>query len=59
VSRVADWLADTHEATLACYVRERDDVRTKLRSTNALERHHHEVRRPTFLPQPLPMRHTA
>ncbi|HLA88939.1 MAG TPA: IS256 family transposase [Gemmatimonadaceae bacterium] len=42
--RLADWLADTHEATLPCYVLERDDVREKLRSTNSLERHHNEVR---------------
>ncbi|MGQ0646065.1 MAG: IS256 family transposase [Gemmatimonadaceae bacterium] len=45
--RVADWLADTHAATLACYTLDRDDVRTKLRSTNSLERHHNEVRRRT------------
>lgn len=52
--RLADWLADTHDATLACYVLERDDVRTKLRSTNALERHHHEVRRRTRVIQIFP-----
>lgn len=45
--RLADWLADTHEATLHCYDLERDDVRTKLRSTNGLERNHMEVRRRT------------
>jgi len=45
--RLADWLADTHDATLACYALERDDARTKLRSTNSLERHHQEVRRRT------------
>lgn len=45
--RLAEWIADTHDATLACYILERDDVRTKLRSTNSLERHHHEVRRRT------------
>lgn len=45
--RLADWLADTHEDTLACYVLQRDDVRTKLRSTNSVERHHVEVRRRT------------
>ena len=45
--RLADWLADTADATLACYVLERDDVRTKLGSTNPLERHHVEVRRRT------------
>ena len=45
--RLADWLADTYDATLACYVLERDDVREKLRSTNSLERHHVEVRRRT------------
>lgn len=43
--RLADWLADTHGETLACYALSRDDVRRKLRSTNALERHHQEVRR--------------
>ena len=47
--RLADWLADTYDATLACYVLERDDVRTKLRSTNSLERHHEEVRRRTHV----------
>jgi transposase-like protein len=52
--RLADWLADTHEATLACYVLERDDVRLKLRSTNALERHHVEVRRRTRVIQIFP-----
>jgi putative transposase len=52
--RLADWLADTHDATLACYVLERDDVRTKLRSTNSLERHHHEVRRRTRVIQIFP-----
>lgn len=45
--RLADWIADTYDATLACYALERDDVRTKLRSTNGLERHHMEVRRRT------------
>jgi transposase-like protein len=45
--RLADWLADTHAETLACYVLSREDVRTKLRSTNAVERHHMEVRRRT------------
>ena len=45
--RLADWLADTHDATLACYAHERDDVQHKLRTTNALERHHKEVRRRT------------
>jgi transposase-like protein len=45
--RVADWIADTYDATLACYALERDDVRHKLRSTNGLERHHREVRRRT------------
>lgn len=47
VPRLADWLLDTSDATLACYVLERDDVREKLRSTNSLERHHVEVRRRT------------
>lgn len=41
------WIADSYDATLACYALERDDVRTKLRSTNGLERHHMEVRRRT------------
>jgi transposase-like protein len=45
--RLADWLADTHPATLACYALTRDDVRQKLRSTNALENHHQVVRRRT------------
>jgi len=45
--RVADWLADTNGETLACYALRRDDVRRKLRSTNAVERHHQEVRRRT------------
>jgi len=45
--RLADWLADTHGETLACYALRRDDVRRKLRSTNAVERHHQEVRRRT------------
>lgn len=45
--RLADWLADTHDATLACYVLERTDVRERLRSTNSVERHHVEVRRRT------------
>jgi putative transposase len=45
--RLADWLADTYLETLACYALTRDDVRLKLRSTNALERHHEEVRRRT------------
>jgi putative transposase len=52
--RLADWLADTHDATLACYVFTRDDVRTKLRSTNGLERHHVEVRRRTRVIQIFP-----
>lgn len=43
--RLADWLADTHDETLACYVLSREDVRRKLRSTNGLERHHEEIRR--------------
>jgi putative transposase len=45
--RVADWLADTHGETLACYTLSRDDVRRKLRSTNGLESHHQIVRRRT------------
>jgi len=45
--RVADWLADTHDDTLACYALSRDDVRRKLRSTNAVEGHHHVIRRRT------------
>ena len=47
--RVADWLLDTFPATLACYALERDDVRLRLRSTNALERHHREIRRRTHV----------
>ncbi len=45
--RLADWLADTHTETLACYALSRDDVRRKLRSTNAVECHHQVVRRRT------------
>lgn len=45
--RLAEWLTDTAAATLACYALARDDVRRKLRSTNAVERHHGEVRRRT------------
>lgn len=45
--RVADWLADTHGETLACYALSRHDVRRKLRSTNAAEAHHQVVRRRT------------
>lgn len=45
--RLADWLADTHAETLACYALSRDEARRKLRSTNAVERHHEEVRRRT------------
>jgi len=45
--RLADWLTDTAAETLACYALTRDDVRRKLRSTNAVERHHEEVRRRT------------
>jgi len=45
--RVADWLADTHAETLVCYVLPRDDVRRKLRSTNAVEGHHQVIRRRT------------
>lgn len=52
--RLADWLVDTHEATLGCYVLEGDDLRTRLRSTNSLERHHHEVRRRTRVIQIFP-----
>ena len=52
--RLADWLADTSDATLACYVLERDDVRAVLRSTNSLERHHKEVRRRTRVIQIFP-----
>jgi transposase-like protein len=47
--RAADWLLDTHHATLACYVLERDTVRLLLRSTNSLERHHREIRRRTYV----------
>lgn len=52
--RLADWLADTHEATLACCALEYDEVRRKLASTNSLERHHHEVRRRTRVIQIFP-----
>ncbi|MEA3247862.1 MAG: IS256 family transposase [Gemmatimonadota bacterium] len=52
--RLADWLADTHAATLACYILEYDEVRRKLCSTNSLERHHHEVRRRTRVIQIFP-----
>ncbi len=45
--RVADWLADTHGETLACYALSRDYVCRKLRSTNAVEAHHQIVRRRT------------
>lgn len=45
--RLADWLADTHGETLACYTLCRDDVRRKLRSTNAVEGHHQVIRRRT------------
>ena len=45
--RLADWLADTYAETLACYALSRDDVRRKLRSTNAAECHHQVVRRRT------------
>lgn len=44
---LADWLTDTAAETLTCYALVRDDVRRKLRSTNAVERHHEEVRRRT------------
>jgi transposase-like protein len=47
--RLADWLQDTHQETLACYALAREDVRRKLRSTNAVERHHEEVRRRTHV----------
>ena len=52
--RLADWLADTCDTTLTCYVLERDVERDKLRSTNALERHHVEVRRRTRVIQIFP-----
>lgn len=52
--RLADWLADTHHATLACYILEYDEVRRKLASTNSVERHHHEVRRRTRVIQIFP-----
>ena len=45
--RLAEWLADTAAAILACYALSRDDVRRNLRATNAVERHHEEVRRRT------------
>lgn len=43
--RLADWLADTHGETPACYALSCEEVRRKLRSTNGLERHHQEIRR--------------
>ena len=52
--RLADWLADTGDATLGCYVLEYDEVRRKLCSTNSLERHHHETRRRTRVIQIFP-----
>lgn len=52
--RLADWLADTHPATLGCYALESDELRLRLRSTNSLERHHHEVRRRTRVIQIFP-----
>lgn len=52
--RLADWLADTHAATLGCYVLESDEARRKLGSTNSLERHHMEVRRRTRVIQIFP-----
>jgi transposase-like protein len=45
--KLADWLDDTSEDTLGVYALEDDELRKKLRSTNALERHHKEVRRRT------------
>jgi transposase-like protein len=45
--KLADWLDDTSEETLGIYVLDDDGLRKKLRSTNALERHHVEVRRRT------------
>lgn len=47
--RLADWLADTHAETLACYVLSRADERRKLCSTNAVECHHQVVRRRTYV----------
>ncbi len=47
--RLADWLADTHAETLTCYALSREDVRRKLRSTNAVECHHQVVRRRTYV----------
>ena len=41
--RLAEWLAET----VACYMLGRQDVRRTVRSTNAVERHHEEVRRRT------------
>src|SRR5581483_1535903 len=45
--KLADWLEDTSDDTLGVYALEDDAARKKLRSTNALERHHVEVRRRT------------
>jgi len=45
--KLADWLDDTSADTLGVYVLDDDAARLKLRSTNALERHHVEVRRRT------------
>jgi transposase-like protein len=47
--RLAEWLRDSYPDTLVCYALSRDDVRRKLRSTNAVERHHEEVRRRTHV----------
>jgi transposase-like protein len=44
---LAQWLQETVEEVLVCYVLEDDQARRMLRSTNALERHHLEVRRRT------------
>ena len=48
--KLADWLTDTSEATLGVYALDgamSDAERVKLRSTNAMERYHAEVRRRT------------
>lgn len=46
-SGVADWLEETVEQTLACFVLPAGTVRLRLRSTNSVEHDHAEVRRRT------------
>ena len=47
VTAVADWLDATLAATLGFYVLPEPEARRRLRTTNALEREHEEVRRRT------------